>query len=59
VREGVSVVLNVPLVLLLIELAFLQLIILVFWSILRIEETHERTVGNERNDAFCLIIPKF
>ena len=56
VRESVCIVFHMPLVFCLVELSFFQLILFIFGSTFRIEETHERAVGYKRNDAFRLIV---
>ena len=47
-----------PLMFCLVEFSFLEFVVLVFRCVFRIKETHERTVGNERYDAFRFIVPE-
>ena len=42
-----------------VEFALAELVIPVFGRGFRIEEAHERAVGDERDDPFGLVIPKF
>ena len=59
VRETIRIVLHVPLMFRLIELALFQLILLVLRGTLCIKEAHERAVRHKRDNPFSLIIPEF
>ena len=57
--ETIRIVLHVPLMFRLIELALFQLILLVLRGTLCIKEAHERAVRHKRDNPFSLIIPEF
>ena len=48
-----------PFVLNFVEFSLFQLIIFILRRALSIEETHKRTISNERYNTFCLVVPEF
>ena len=57
-RESVGVVGFMPVVLDLVKLAFFELVVLILWCFLCVEEAHKRTVCYEWHNTLCLIVPK-